>query len=420
MKISIWGEELAGWIACAQLATFGNHIIKAGSALTPMQSGVRAEPGLLECLQQAIDDGRMVDDSQLDPYSADIHWLAVGPGEQEQAFEIVSRLAHQGPDRVLVISQSNLGTGASDDLQARLDSARGQQLVYLPDMLQGGRAMEQFAHPEVLLLGCEDESARIAASALLRPFTREGTEIRLMSRREAEFTKFAITGMLALRLGYINELAQLADRVGVDIETVRDGMSTDPRVGPHYLAPGCGFGGHHFTQYIEGLAGLLTRSGGSSLLETVLEQNEHHKELPFRKLWQHYHCELRGKRIALWGLAFKPGVATVESAPSLRVVDALLAQGAQVQLHDPEAQQEFRALYGEQPQLTYCSSPYAAVENADALLLLTAWPEYWSPDYTELHRLMREPVIIDGRNLYDPQLLRDLGFTHYGVGRHHH
>ena len=420
MKISIWGEELAGWVACAQLAAFGNHIIKAGSSLTPLQSSVRTEPGLLDALQQAIDSGHMLGAEQEDPYSADIHWLAMGPGELDAASQLVSRIAASDRAPVLVVSQSNLGTGASDALQARLDAERGQHLVYLPDMLQGGQAMQQFAHPHVLLLGCEHEAARVRVTALLRPFTREGTEIRLMTRREAEFTKFAITGMLALRLGYINELAQLADHVGVDIETVRDGMSTDQRVGPHYLAPGCGFGGHHFTQYIEGLAGLLTQTGGSRLLETVLEQNEHHKELPFRKLWQHYHCELKDKRIAIWGLAFKPGVATIESAPSLRVVDALLAQGARVQLHDPEAQQEFRALYGEQPQLSYCDSPYDAVVDADALLLLTAWPLYWSPDYSELHRRMREPVIIDGRNLFDPQLLRDLGFTYYGVGRSSH
>lgn len=420
MKISIWGEELAGWTACAQLAAFGNHIIKAGSSLTPLQSSIRTEPGLLDALQQAIDSGRMVDSNQQDPYSADIHWLAMEPGELEQASEIVARIAASGRPQVLVVNQSNLGTGASDALQARLDSDLEQQLVYLPDMLQGGQAMQQFAHPAAVLLGCENEQARTRITALLRPFTREGTEIRLMTRREAEFTKFAITGMLALRLGYINELAMLADHVGVDIETVRDGMSTDQRVGPHYLAPGCGFGGHHFTQYIEGLAGLLTQSGGSRLLETVLEQNEHHKELPFRKLWQHYHCELRGKRIAVWGLAFKPGVATIESAPSLRVVDALLAQGAIVQLHDPEARQEFHALYGDQAQLLYCDSPYAAVQDADALLLLTAWPDYWSPDYSELHQRMREPVIIDGRNVYDPQLLQDLGFTYYGVGRSRH
>ncbi|KEA64258.1 UDP-glucose dehydrogenase [Marinobacterium lacunae] len=420
MKICVWGDELAGWIAAAQLASYGNDIIKAGSALAPAESAIRIEPGLMAQIEHNVADGRIRSSEEADPFSAEVHWLAIGPGELDAASEIVTHLAavHQGS--LLVINQSNLGTGASDALQDRLDTEKNQHVVYLPDMLQGGQAMRQFAHPEVMLVGCESDSARTMFTALMRPFTREGTEVRLMSRREAEFTKFAITGMLALRLGYINELAMLADHVGVDIETVRDGMSTDQRVGPYYLSPGCGFGGQHFTQYIEGLAGLLSKTRGSTLLETVLKQNEQHKELPFRKLWQHYHCDLGGRRIAVWGLAFKPGVATVENAPSLRVVDALLAQGATVHLHDPEALEDFRFHYGDHEQLVYCDKPYEAVDNADALLLLTAWPEYWSPNYTELHRLMREPVIVDGRNVYDPQLLHDLGFTYYGVGRSSH
>jgi len=420
MKICVWGDELAGWVATAHLAGYGNEVIKAGSALVPAESAIRIEPGLMERIEQGIAAGRIRSSEEEDPFSAEIHWLAIGPGELEAASEIVAHLSavHQGA--LLVVNQSNLGTGASDELQARLEQSRNQHVVYLPDMLQGGQAMRQFAQPEVLLVGCESESAGTMLTALMRPFTREGTEVRLMSRREAEFTKFAITGMLALRLGYINELAMLADHVGVDIETVRDGMSTDQRVGPHYLSPGCGFGGHHFTQYIEGLAGLLSKTRGSTLLETVLKQNEQHKELPFRKLWQHYRCNLQGRRIAIWGLAFKPGVATVESAPSLRVVDALLAQGAIIQLHDPEALEDFRFHYGEQQQLVYCDKPYDAVDGVDALLLLTAWPEYWSPNYTELRRLMRDPVIVDGRNVYDPHLLHDLGFTYYGVGRAGH
>lgn len=417
MKICVWGEELAAWIAAAQFAGFGNDVIKAGSEMAPADSSNRVEPGLMEQLQHSIDAGKLVSNEQEDPFSADIHWLAIGPGELEAATEIVARIAAVHNGQVLVINQSNLGSGASDQLQQRLDAERDQHVIYLPDMLQAGQAMRQFSNPDVLLVGCEHEAARIMFAALMRPFTREGTELRMMTRREAEFTKFAITGMLALRLGYINELATLADHVGVDIETVRDGMSTDPRVGPHYLAPGCGFGGQHFTQYIEGLAGLLSKTRGSTLLETVLTQNEQHKELPFRKLWQHFHCDLSGRRIAVWGLAFKPGVTTIDGAPSLKTVDALLAQGAIIQLHDPEALEEFRFHYGESEQLVYCDEPYDAVNNADALLLLTAWPEYWSPNYTELHRLMKDPVIIDGRNVYDPQLLHDLGFTYYGVGR---
>ncbi len=417
MKITIWGDELAGWVASAQLAAFGNDIIKAGSGMLPAQSSIRVEPDLLPQLQSARSAGRLISADERDPFEAEIHWLALAPGEFEEASAILAQLRarHQGP--LLVINQSNFGTGASDLLQARLDTTLQQHVICLPDMLQEGSAIQQFAHPQVWLLGCEDEPARQKLSALLRPFSRDIVEIRLMTRREAEFTKFAITGMLALRLGYINELAMLADHIGVDIEVVRDGMGSDRRVGSHYLAPGCGFGGEHFTQYIEGLAGLLSEARGSTLLETVLTENERHKELPFRKLWRHYRCNVQGRRIAVWGLAFKPGVATIDNAPSLRTVNALLAQGAIVQLHDPEAIEEFRTQFGEHPQLVYCDDQYAAIEGADALILLTAWPQYWSPDYNLLHQRMHEPVIIDGRNVFEPQLLRDLGFVYYGVGR---
>lgn len=417
MKITIWGDELAGWVASAQLAAFGNDIIKAGSGMLPAQSSIRVEPDLLPQLQSARAAGRLTSANERDPYESEVHWLAMGPGEYDRTVELLTQLKARHQSRLLVINQSNFGTGASDRLQALLDPEREQYVICLPDMLQEGSAMQQFAHPQVWLIGCEDESAITKMTALLRPFTRDNVEIRLMSRREAEFTKFAITGMLALRLGYINELAMLADHIGVDIEVVRDGMSSDRRVGPHYLSPGCGFGGQHFTQYIEGLAGLLSQARGSTLLETVLAENERHKELPFRKLWQHYRCNLRGRRIAVWGLAFKPGVATIDNAPSLRTVNALLAQGAIVQLHDPEALEEFRTQYGEHPQLRYCDDPYSAAEGADALIVLTAWSQYWSPDYSELHQRLHEPVIIDGRNVYEPQLLRDLGFTYYGVGR---
>ncbi|MFC6669073.1 UDP binding domain-containing protein [Marinobacterium aestuariivivens] len=238
-----------------------------------------------------------------------------------------------------------------------------------------------------------------------------------MTRREAEFTKFAISGMLALRLGYINELANLADLLGVDIEVVRQGMGTDERIGTHYLAPGCGFGGQHFTQYIEGLAELLSEKRRSSLLETVLIENQRQMELPFRKLWQHYQCDIRGKTVALWGLAFKPGVASIDNAPSLRIIDALLAQGARVRLHDPEALVEIRKHYGAHPQLTCCDDNYEAAEGADALLLVTEWPEYWSPDFGRLAQSMHARVIVDGRNVYDPGLVREYGFAYYGIGR---
>jgi len=341
----------------------------------------------------------------------------MAPDLLDQALELVRRVAQTGAKPCLVVNQSNFGIGASDRLQAELDLEAGQAVVCLPDTLQEGNALDKFGQPDALIVGCEDEPARRWLLSLLRPFSGSVRQLQLMSRREAEFTKFAITGMLALRLGYINELANLADQLGVDIEVVRQGMGMDERIGTYYLSPGCGFGGQHFTQYIEGLAELLSEKRRSSLLETVLAENLRQMELPFRKLWQHYESDLRGKTIALWGLAFKPGVSSIDNAPALRTIDALLAQGVNVRLHDPEALAEVEKLYGSHPQVVYCRDGYEAAEGADALLLLTEWPEYWSPDFGRLAQRMASPVIVDGRNVYDPGQVRERGFAYYGIGR---
>lgn len=422
MKIAVWGDELASWVAVAQLAAYGNDVrvpqaVAGTTEIRPSQSSVRAEPGLMELIQAGVVKGQLSALATDECEEVVVHWLAMAPDEEDKAIALVQRLAQRAEGSLLVINQSNFGIGASDRLQALLNSDAGQAVIYLPDTLQQGRALSQFAQPKTLLVGCEDATALQSLQAILRPFTGALQSLQLMTRREAEFTKFAITGMLALRLGYINELANLADLLAVDIDVVRQGMGSDERIGPHYLAPGCGFGGQHFTQYIEGLAGLFSEKRRSTLLDTVLAENQRQMELPFRKLWQHYECDLSGKTVALWGVAFKPGVASIDNAPALRIIDALLAQGARVRLHDPEALPEVREHYGNHASVCYCADKYEAAQAADALLLLTEWPEYWSPDFERLAQSLRAKVIVDGRNVYDPALLRAQGFTYYGIGR---
>ncbi|MET3999449.1 UDP binding domain-containing protein [Marinobacterium sp. MBR-109] len=415
MLIAIWGDELGAWVAAAELARTGNDVLLQQSA--PGESSHRAEPGLMESLAAGMASGHIRLCSHQEALQAPWHWLASHPSDISHAESVCHDLSQQGPGNLVLINQSNFGIGASDRLHALLDHTRQQSLVCLPDTLQQGQALQQFAAPETLLVGCEDDGARLRLQALLRPFSSRLQQIQWMSRREAEFSKFAISGMLALRLGYINELANLADRLDVDIEVVRQGMSSDKRIGQHYLSPGCGFGGHHFTQYIEGLADILAETRHSTLLNTVLNENERQKELPFRKLWQHYRCDLRGRRIAIWGCAFKPGVASVDNAPSLRVIRALLAQEALIQVHDPEALEALQNELGQVAGLTLHQDPYTATQQADALLLLTEWPQYSSPDYERLLQMMHIPLVVDGRNLFEPDYLRQLGFTYYGVGR---
>lgn len=415
MKITVWGNELSAWVARAQLASYGNTVYLASAESEPVASQLRSEPGLLAALQNAALHERLI----IDPAAAvraEVHWLSMSPDEAEMALSLVGQIAQSCEGPLLVVNQSNFGVGMCDRMQALLKGEL-QQVVYLPDLLQAGQAMQQFVNPEALLIGTDNPTAKARLIALLRPFHLGQRTIQQMTCREAEFVKYAITGLLALRLGYINELAGLCDQLSLDMDAIRRGMSTDKRIGTHYLQPSCGFGGLQFTQYLQGLAELLSGRRGSVLIDTVLAQNEVNKEWPFRTLWQHYNCDLRGRTVAIWGAAFKAGVADIDNAPALRVIDALLAQGAQICVHDPEAMQALSERYAGTQGLSLAANAYEACSGAVALLLLTDWPEYGSPDFPRLKQTMNQALIIDGRNLYDPQRVQQEGFAYYTRGR---
>ncbi len=415
MKISVWGNELSAWVARAQLASYGNTVFLESGDTEPLASQLRSEPGLLPALQNGALHERLVVDAQA-ALAAEVHWLSMAPDEADAALALVKRIAKQTKGPVLVVNQSNFGVGMCDRMQALLNGEL-QQVVYLPDLLQAGQAMQQFVNPEALLIGTDSPSAKARLIALLRPFHLGQRTIQQMTCREAEFVKYAITGLLALRLGYINEMAGLCDQLNLDMDAIRRGMSTDKRIGTHYLQPSCGFGGLQFTQYLQGLAELLSGRQGSVLIDTVLAQNEVNKEWPFRTIWQHYNCDLRGRRVAIWGAAFKAGVADIDNAPALRVIDALLAQGAEICVHDPEAMQALSDRYASTQGIRLAANAYEACEGAAALMLLTDWPEYGSPDFPRLKQTMNQALIIDGRNLYDPQRVQQEGFVYYTRGR---
>lgn len=416
MQISVWGNELSAWVARAQLAAYGNDVIHNLQDEEPVESHLRSEPGLLISLQTAKFSGRLIADSER-AMTSEVHWLAMDSDELPAAQALIKELSLKCEGPLLIVNQSNFGVGVSDQLQKTLDERKGQHVVYLPDLLQAGQAMQQFANPQALLMGSDTAEATEGLLGLLRPFHLGQRPTQTMTRREAEFVKYAITGLLAMRLGYINEMASLCDQLGLDIDAIRRGMTTDVRIGTHYLQPGCGFGGQQFTRYLEGLAELLNEQRGSIFIDTLLGQNEVNKEWPFRTLWQHYQCDLSNKTFALWGVAFKPGVADVETSPAIAVIDALLAQGARLKIHDPEALQALAARYPKNPNLILTTNHYEACEDADGLLLLTAWPEYASPDFKRIAKLLREPLIIDGRNLYDPSRVQQMGIQYYCMGR---
>jgi UDPglucose 6-dehydrogenase len=422
MKIAIWGQELTAWATAGMLAKSGNDVFivndtQVTDPVTLMGSTISNEPGLKDLIGEQFEKHNLQFIHSNAASLLATHFLSMNPAEFEQAQHTVTQIAKHHSGQVLIINQSHFGVGYTDKLQTILDIEQDQVVVYLAENISEGEALNNLQKPTSITFGSTNEWASMMTRSLLRPFGSQLEQILVMSPKEAEFAKLSITGMLALRIGYINELANLAEQLHVDIDVIKQSLGADPRIGHHYLAPGCGFGGNTFSQTIKGLADLLAEKRQSQLLDTVLQENEKQKEQPFRKLWRHYECDIHNLNIAIWGVSFKPGSAALDSAPSLKIISALTAQQANIHIHDPEALENIEKLYGEHPQIHTYHDKYEALNNADALLLLTEWPEYASPNYDEMKERMQTPLIIDGRNLLSKELLISLGFTYYGIGR---
>ena len=420
MRVNVYGSSLAAWVATACLAKVGNEVVINEMMVCDNKelsdiSVIRDEAGLLDELQRQMEQGRVSRQSKDSTVKADIYWLALESNEFELAEKIIGQLRGLQSMKILVVSQCNFSVGATASLQSHLGNAG--DVVYMPDNLQEGVALKGFSSPKRIILGLDNDAALAKVKALLRPFSSKLEGLQIMSSREAEFTKFAITGMLAIRLGYINELANLADQLGVDISVVQDGMGADSRIGRHYLSPGCGFGGQNFHEYVSKFSGVLKGHRQQSLLKTVVDENEVQKELLFRKLWRYYDGKLSGKRVALWGVSFKPGSASIDNAPSLKIIEALISQGVYVRAHDPEALDNLRARYGDKKLVSFHEDHMEMLDNVDGLLLVSEWSLYWSPNYDELYKKMRQPLIIDGRNIFDKEMMELHGFDYLGVGR---
>ncbi len=426
MRVQIHGSELAAATAAAALSWVGHQVrwVPHASMRWPaLQAAdwLRREPDLLERLEEGLEQGTLslANGEGSNPGEAiDILWLALSPEQREEADELVTEVAGSQQGALILINNSTFPVGETERLETRL-GGNGRRAVALVDMIEEGRAWASFTRPGRWLLGCDDEHAEAQVRELLRAFNRRRDVMQLMPRRAAELTKLATIGMLATRISYMNEIAGLADSLGVDVEFVRQGMGADSRIGYEYLYPGCGFGGPHFSRDLMRLADVQEASGRqSALLEQVLDINEQKKETLFRKLWTHFHGQLEGRTVAIWGAAFKPGSARIDHAPVLTLLRALWAQGVRVQLHDPAAVPALRAEVGDHPLLSlFDGDPYAACENADALMLVTEWKHYWNPDWSRLAGLLNEKLLLDGRNIYDPAHVANWGLVYRGIGR---
>jgi UDPglucose 6-dehydrogenase len=330
---------------------------------------------------------------------------------------VESLAPHLDPDATVVV-KSTVPVGTTTKIQARLEELTGRrcEVASNPEFLKEGAAVNDFQYPDRIVVGVRSEAAAQPLRELYAPFLRTDKPLLEMTPESAELTKYVANALLSTKISFINEMANLCERLGGDINDVRRGIGHDRRIGFAFLFPGVGYGGSCFPKDVRALAHLARQVGIEPLVLTAVDEvNNRQKHVLLQKIEAHFGGDLAGKRFAVWGLSFKPKTDDVREAPALTLIEQLLARGAQVAVHDPEAMENTRCLYGD--KLIYGQMPLDVVEGADALAINTEWGDFRNPDFDQMRQRMKTPVVFDGRNLYEPQLMQEHGFTYYSIGR---
>ena len=418
MKVAVFGKTLYAGVMAALLAECGHHVYWCENDQDiAYQPHYFQDGSVNQLLAQQVKSGFLSFCQFVAlPLDIDVYLLSFRPTEEQLGLELLSELQQRAIIHPkLMINASTFGLHGTEKFRQILPQ---DEWIYLPDTIQEGNALVSLTQAKQLIVGCSQDSARLKIKELLRPLFPLEQNYLFMPILDAEFAKLSISGMLATRISYINDLAVVAEKLGIDIEHVRQGMGADSRIGLSYLSPGAGFGGENFSHDILTLANTVIHTGvKSQLLAQVWDINQQQKELLFRKIWNYFQGDLSGKTVAIWGAAFKENTSRIQQSPIHFMLEALWAQGVNVQLHDPQALPEIEAMYGPRDDLILCTEQYEATQNAHALCLLTAWKQYWSPDYKRLLQSMQHPFILDGRNIFDPMYVRAQGFAYKGVGR---
>ena len=419
MKLAILGEDLVAWTLAGALASTGCQVSMTACTL-PDANSEELEPDLFTLLTQQLASERLVLSCGVQALAEQGVSLLIDAREHLNAEQLYQTLQQLGFPPVVALVQA-VPLGTTDTLQTRLqqEAQVATAVVYWPNFIQAGRALQSFTRVEQLLVGSQDKRAVAMIKRLMVPFNRSQDRFKEVTASEAELTKIAINGMLATRISYMNELAALATCKGIDIEAVRQCMGADSRIGYQYLYPGCGFAGAAFSHSLTQLEKELVsvNAGDAGLLASVQRINAQQKDLLFQKLWRFYKADLAGKRVAIWGAAYKPNTASVSGSPALHLIQTLLDNGVTVQVYDPRALPNLQQRLGKPSGLQFCASAEAALEQADALMLITEWKEFWNADLQNLKNRMRTPLLLDGRNVYEPALLAEQGWIYSGVGR---
>jgi UDPglucose 6-dehydrogenase len=419
MKVAIFGNTLYAGVMSALLSESG-HLVYWCSYLDctiDEQQYSFHDENVSHLLKKQLSSGFLrYSDLAGIPLDIDVYLFSFNQTQEPQVFQLLHSLK-QRPiiHPKLMINTSTFGLRGTEKFQ---DILSDDDWIYLPDTIQEGNTLQSLTQAKQLIVGCTRTEVQVKVKELLRPFFPLEQQYLFMPILDAEFTKLSISGMLATRISYINDLAVVAEKLGIDIASVRQGMAADNRIGSAYLAPGAGFGGENFSHDILTLANTVAHTGvKSQLLAQVWDINEQQKEILFRKFWNYYHGDLQAKSIAIWGASFKENTSSIQQSPIHQMLAALWAQGVTVHLHDPQALDEIEMMYGQRSDLILHHDQYDAVKNVHGLCVLTAWKQYWSPDFKQLTQLMEHPLILDGRNIYDPHYVKAQGFAYMGVGR---
>jgi UDPglucose 6-dehydrogenase len=432
MNITVVGCGYVGLVSGTCFAENGNEVICADvnrERIEQLKGGNVPiyEPGLEELVRRNLKERRLSFTTDLQSAVAQsmITFIAVGTpmspsgaADLTNVFKVAEDVARAVTGYHLIVIKSTVPVGTNDKvraLTAKLSSHRFD-VCSCPEFLKEGSAIEDFMRPDRVIIGSDSEDATAILRELHTPLVRTDNPILVMDPRSAELSKYACNAMLALRISFINEVANLCEAVGAEITHVRRGLSSDRRIGSHFLFPGIGYGGSCFPKDVQALIHTAEENHlDFALLKAAEDVNKRQKSVLVARIKDHFGSDLSGLTFAVWGLAFKPRTDDMREAPSLVVIEELLAAGAKVRLHDPEALENARAIFGN--RAAYCTLNHEALEGADALLILTEWNEFRHPNFQRVKSLLKQPVIFDGRNLYDPSLMRALDFKYYSIGR---
>ena len=439
MKVTIFGTGYVGLVTGACLAEMGNHVLCVdidSAKVERLKLGQIPiyEPGLESIVRRNHASGRLHFTTEAAPAIAhgELIFIAVGtPPDEDGSADLqyvlaVARSVGRHLDRyAVVVNKSTVPVGTADRVREAVTAELAKRaatiefdVVSNPEFLKEGAAVEDCLRPDRIIVGSSSERAVTILRKLYAPFNRNHERMVVMDERSAELTKYAANAMLATKISFMNEIANIAERVGADVELVRQGIGSDPRIGYHFIYPGAGYGGSCFPKDVQALERTAHAHGYDAVLLGAVEAvNRQQKTKVFELISRHFGGQLAGKTIALWGLAFKPNTDDMREASSRPLMEALWAAGANVRAFDPEAREEARRLYGDRSDLVLCDAATSALQGADALAVVTEWKAFRSPDFGAIRAALSEPVIFDGRNLYDPVMVEEAGLAYYGIGR---